>query len=100
MALGNPFDGEIKSLLPVRIYSQKQIFELAKKPSALIEIIDEAPQVNAARIKTQNRDLVNQYKHVESERRELNDKIAEESRLRGEFNDLTRQIDQIEKIGT
>ena len=94
-----PFDGEIKSLLPVRIYSQKQIFELAKKPSALIEIIDEAPQVDAARIKTQNRDLVNQYKHIESERRELNDKIAEESRLRGEFNDLTRQIEQIEKSG-
>lgn len=94
-----PFDGEIKSLLPVRIYSQKQIFELAKKPSALIEIIDEAPQVDAARIKIQNRDLVNRYKHIENERRELNDKIAEESRLRGEFSDLTRQIEQIEKSG-
>ena len=93
------FDGEIRSLFPVRIYSQKQIFELAKKPSALIEIIDEAPQVDAARIKTQNRDLINRYKHIESERRELNDKIAEESRLRGEFNDLARQIEQIEKSG-
>ncbi len=92
-------DGEIKSLFPVRIYSQKQIFELAKNPSALIEIIDEAPEVDAARLKTQNRDLVNQYKQIEGKRRELNDKIAEESRLRGESNDHARQIEQIEKSG-
>ena len=92
-------DGEIKSLFPVRIYSQKQIFELAKNPSALIEIIDEAPEVDAARLKTQNRDLVNQYKQIEGKRRDLNDKIAEESRLRGESNDHARQIEQIEKSG-
>ena len=92
-------DGEIKSLFPVRIYSQKQIFELAKNPSALIEIIDEAPEVDAARLKTQNRDLVNQYKQIEGKRREMNDKIAEESRLRGESNDHARQIEQIEKSG-
>ena len=92
-------EGEIKSLFPVRIYSQKQIYELAKKPSALIEIIDEAPEVDAVRLKTQNRDLVNRYKQIESKRRELNDKIAEESRLRGEFDDLARQIEQIEKSG-
>ena len=93
------FDGEIKSLLPARIYSQKQIFELAKEPSALIGIIDEAPKVDAAQLETQNRNLVNRYKQIEGKRRELNDKIAEESRLRGEFNDLARQIAQIEKSG-
>ena len=92
-------DGEIKSLFPVRIYSQKEIFELAKDPSALIKIIDEAPEVEASRLKTRNRDLVNRYKQIEGRRRELNDKIAEESRLRGEINDHARQIEQIEKSG-
>ena len=94
-----PFDGEIKSLFPVRIYSQKQIYELAKNPRALIEIIDEAPEVDAAKLKTQKRNLENQYKQIEGKRRELNDKIAEESRLHGESNDLARQIEQIEKSG-
>ncbi|MDE0012088.1 MAG: AAA family ATPase [Candidatus Poribacteria bacterium] len=93
------FDGEIKSLLPVRIYSQKQIFELAKEPSALIEIIDEAPEVDAAELKTQNRNLVNRYKQIEGRQRELNDKINEENRLRGESNDFAKQIEQIEKSG-
>ena len=95
----SPCVGEIKSLFPVRIYSQKQIYELAKKPSALIEIIDEVPVVDAARLKTENKDYVNQYKQTESKQRELNDKIAEESRLRGELNDLARQIEYIEKSG-
>jgi len=92
-------DGEIKSLFPVHIYSQKQIYELAKKPSALIEIIDKAPVVDAARLKTEHKDFVNRYKQIESKRRELNEKIAEENRLRGELSDLTRQIEYIEKSG-
>ena len=91
--------GEIKSLFPVRIYSQKQIFELAKNPRALIGIIDEAPEVDAGTIKAQHRELVNQYKQIEGEQRELNEKITRENRLLGECHDLTRQIEQIEKSG-
>ena len=92
-------DGEIKSLFPVRIYSQKEIFELAKEPSALIEIIDEAPAVDAARLQMQNKNLVNRYKQIEGKQRELSDKISQENKLRGELNDHARQIEQIEKSG-
>ena len=92
-------EGEVKSLFPVYIYSQKQIFELSRSPSALIDIIDKAPEVNAVTIKTRHRDLVYRYKQIEGEQQELNDKIAEEKRLRGESNDLVRQIEQIEKSG-
>ena len=91
--------GEIKSLFPVRIYSQKQIFELAKNPRALIDIIDEAPEVDSEKIKAQRRNLVNRYKQIEGRQRELNEKIAQQNRLRGESNDLIRQIEQIEKSG-
>lgn len=92
-------DGEIKSLFPVYIYSQKEIFELSRSPSALIDIIDKAPEVGASTIKTLHRDLVYRYKQLEGEQKELNDKIAEENKLRGEFNDLAQQIEQIEKSG-
>ena len=91
--------GEIKSLFPTYIYSQKQIFELAKKPSALIEIIDEAPEVDAKNIQTRIRELSNRYKQIENRQQELNEKIDQEIRLRGEFNDLARQIEYIEKSG-
>ena len=89
--------GEIKSLFPARIYSQKQIFELAKNPRALIGVIDEAPEVDAETFKAQHRKLVNQYKQIEGRQRELNEKITQENRMLGEHHDLTRQIEEIEK---
>ena len=93
------FQGEIKTLFPVRIYSQKEIFELAKEPSKLIEIIDEVPEVNAENIKTKITEGINRYKQKENNQQELQEKIDQENRLIGEFNDLARQIEYIEKSG-
>ena len=94
-----PFQGEIKTMFPVRIYSQKEIFELAKEPSKLIEIIDEVPEVDAKNIKTEIKDGINRYKYIEKNQQELQEKIDQENRLTGEFNDLARQIEYIEKSG-
>ena len=91
--------GEIKSLFPARIYSQKQIFELAKNPRALIGVIDEAPEVEAETIEGQHKELVYRYKQIEGKQRELNEKITQKNRLQGVSNDLARQIEQIEKSG-
>ena len=91
--------GEIKSLFPARIYSQKQIFELTKNPRALLNIIDEAPAVDYMTIDKKQKEFINRYKQTEQKLRELNEKIAQENRLSGEFNDLARQIDQIERSG-
>ena len=94
-----PFQGEIRTLFPVRIYSQKEIFELAKEPSKLIEIIDEVPEVDAENIKTEVREGINRYKQIENNQQEMQEKIDQEIRLRGEFNDIVRQIEYIEKSG-
>ena len=99
MTLGNLFRVEIKTLFPVRIYSQKEIFELAKEPSKLIKIIDEVSDVDAEKIKTKIREGINRYKQIENKQQELKEKIDQENRLRGEFNDLARQIEYIEKSG-
>ena len=94
-----PFQGEIKTLFPVRIYSQKEIFELAKEPSKLIEIIDEVPEVDAEIIKTEIKEGINLYKQKGNKQQELKEKIDQENRLIGEFNDLAGQIEYIEKSG-
>lgn len=91
--------GEIRSLFPVHIYSQKQIFELAGKPSALLNVIDEAPDVKRAEYDEEQWRLENNYKQTESRIRELNHILGEENRLEGELNDLKRQIRQIESSG-
>ena len=91
--------GEIRSLFPAYVYSQKQIFELAKEPSALLDIVDEAPDVDFATFEKRRKELVNRYKQIEQKIQELSDNIESENRLRGERNDLARQIEQIEKSG-
>ena len=94
-----PFQGEIKTMFPVYIYSQKQIYELARNPRALIDIIDKAPEVEAKNIETRISEVSNRYKQIESKQQELNEKIDQKIRLLGEFNDLARQIEYIEKSG-
>ena len=39
-------EGDIKQRFPVRMYSQKQIFGLARTPLALLRVVDEAPEVD------------------------------------------------------
>ncbi|MDE2724642.1 MAG: ABC transporter [Gemmatimonadota bacterium] len=91
--------GEIRSLFPVHIYSQKQIFELAGEPSALLDIIDEAPDVKKAEYDDIRRRLENHYRQTDARIQELNQILGEENRSKGELNDLKRQIEQIENSG-
>ena len=92
-------DGEIKSLFPIYIYSQKQIYELAQQPDALLDIIDQAPPVNYEGFETEEKALTYRYKQLDQKIAELRGKIEEKGKLTGKLNDVSRQIEQIEKSG-
>ncbi len=92
-------DGEITSLFPVRIYSQKQIFDLAQNPQGLLGIIDEVPEVGFDAYRKNFQDCVNSCKQIVQQHSHLSQKIAEEKKLKGLLHDLTRQIEQVEKSG-
>lgn len=92
-------DGDIRSLFPARIYSQKQIFALAQEPDALLDIIDEDPSVQYAEFEQGYYDRKNDYKRLEQRRKELETKIAQRDRYSGLLQDVSRQIDEIEKSG-
>ena len=92
-------DGEIESLFPAKIFSQKQIFALAQDPQALLKIIGESPEVGYAQCQQEISALNNQYKQKQSQINELFDKCSQKNKLQGECNDLRRQIAEIEKSG-
>lgn len=92
-------DGEIKSLFPIYIYSQKQIYELAQQPDALLDIIDQAPPVNYEGFETEEKALTYRYKQLDQKIAELRGKIKEKGKLTGKLNDVSRHIEQIEKSG-
>lgn len=92
-------EGEIASLFPVHIYSQKQIFELAKNSEALLDIIDKNERVKFSDFQTTQKQLTHKYKQTAQKTNEVEEKIAQKNKLTGELNDLNRQIEQIEKSG-
>ena len=91
--------GDIKSLFPAYIYSQKEIFALAQQPDALLGIIDKDQSVEYENFDNNRETLVNDYKRLMQQIQEREGKIAEKDRLTGLFNDVSRQIEQIEKSG-
>ena len=91
--------GEITSLFPAYIYSQKQIFDIANEPSALLDIIDKAPEVDWDTSDEEYKRLVGEYKKTTNELTEATRKINRENELLGKSNDLASQIKHIEGSG-
>lgn len=92
-------DGDIRSLFSARIYSQKQIFALAQEPDALLDIIDEDSSVKDAEFERDYINRKNGYRRLVQRGRELEAKIAQKNRYSGLLQDVSRQIDEIEKSG-
>ena len=92
-------EGDIRSLFSARIYSQKQIFALAQEPDALLDIIDEDSSVKDAEFERDCINRKNGYRRLVQRGRELEAKIAQKDRYSGLLQDVSRQIDEIEKSG-
>lgn len=94
-----PSHGDIAQRFPVRIYSQKQVFELAKHPQALLQIIDNAPTVNYRNWQLEWDELVSKYLSLRAQEREVQAGLQEESITVGELEDVRRKLDVFEKAG-
>ena len=92
-------EGDIRQRFPVRIYSQKQIFQLAKTPLALLKIIDEAPEVDYPAWSEKWKVEESRFLSIRAKAREIKASFGEESRLRGELADVRRRLDIFEQSG-
>ena len=92
-------EGDIQQRFPVRIYSQKQVFQLAKTPLALLKIIDEAPGVGYDSWSKKWKTEESRFLSLRARAREIEASLAEESRLRGELDDVKRKLAIFEQAG-
>ncbi|MET3702146.1 TrlF family AAA-like ATPase [Citrobacter sp. UYEF32] len=92
-------EGDIAQRFPVRIYSQKQIFELAKHPQALLQVVDDAPAVNHRDWQLKWDELVSKYLSLRAQEREVQAGLQEESVTKGQLEDVKRKLDVFEKAG-
>ncbi|MBM3334432.1 hypothetical protein FJY63_07205 [Candidatus Sumerlaeota bacterium] len=91
--------GEVAQRFPARIYSQKQIFELAKAPLALLRIVDEAPDVDRRSWEERWKEETTRYLALKAKAREIELGLADEPRLRGELEDVRRKMGVFEQAG-
>jgi hypothetical protein len=91
--------GDIAGRFPVRIYSQKQIFELAKRPQALLKIIDDDPAVKFRQWEEGWKALQSRFLTLKAQVREIEASLKDEPRLKGELDDIRRKITAFEQTG-
>ncbi|MCK9588161.1 MAG: AAA family ATPase [Terrimicrobiaceae bacterium] len=91
--------GEVTSRFPVRIYSQKQVFELAGTPSALLRIIDQDQAVGRVEWETEWARESETLHGLCTRIREMRATLDQENRLRGELADVSRKLDVLQAAG-
>jgi len=91
--------GEITQRFPVRVYSQKQIFELAKRPQALLNIIDDAPEVKFREWKEDWNKFQTRFSSLRAQAREIELSLKEMPRIKGELDDIRRKLAVFEQAG-
>lgn len=94
-----PDPGDVAQRFPVRIYSQKQIFELAKAPLALLRIVDEAREVDRPSWEERWKEEEARFLSLQAKAREIEAGLADEPRLRGELEDNKRKLAVFEEVG-
>ncbi len=92
-------EGDIRQRFPVRMYSQKQIFQLAKTPLALLKIVDDAPEVNHRFWKDEWKAEEGRFLSLRAKAREIEAGLSDEPRLRGELDDVKRKLSIFEQAG-
>ena len=92
-------EGDIRQRFPARIYSQKQIFQLAKTPLALLGVVDEAPEVDRHSWAEKWNEKEGRFLSLRAKAREIEAGLAEEPRLRGELDDVKRKLAIFEQAG-
>ena len=94
-----PAEGDIRQRFPVRIYSQKQVFQLAKTPLALLKVIDEAPDVKRHSWSEKWKEEESRFLSLRAQIREINAGLADEPHFRGYLEDLKRKLAVFEQAG-
>lgn len=92
-------EGDITQRFPVRIYSQKQIFDIAKHPQALLKVIDDAPEVDYRNWELRHDELVKRYFSIQARSREIRAGLQEESYVKGQLSDVKRKLEVFESAG-
>ncbi len=91
--------GDIRERFPVRIYSQKQLFDLARDPNALLTVIDDSGDVRGAELMRLREEAEARYLALGAEARALRAQAADLPSRKATLVDVRRKQQILEKGG-
>jgi AAA domain, putative AbiEii toxin, Type IV TA system len=92
-----PISGEISRHFPARIYSQKQIFELARAPLSLLRIVDE--ELDRQEWESRWNEEENRFLSLRAKAREIEAGLAAKARVEGDLSEVKRKLAIFEESG-
>lgn len=84
--------GEVQDRFPVWIYSQKQLFALARDQSALLRVVDSAPEMRLGDWSAKWHQLETRFLSYHTQIRELDTQLRERPRLEGQLSDVAQKL--------
>lgn len=91
--------GDVSTRFPIHIYSQKQIFELARDGEALRGVVNDASPVAYNEWRERFQEEEARFLSLRAKAREIEASVAEEARLAGELEDVLRKLAVFEAAG-
>ncbi len=91
-----PEDGDIRERFPVRIYSQKQLFDVARRPDALLDVIDDTEAVDGAGLHRRSTELTARYLALRAEARALRAEAADLPARNAALSDVRRKLNVLQ----
>lgn len=89
--------GEIRNRFRIRLFSQRQILELANDPHSILQMVDESEAVNGTDFRNRQDKLQTTFLSLRSQIRKLNSNTTRRNRLLGELADIEQKIRIIEQ---
>jgi energy-coupling factor transporter ATP-binding protein EcfA2 len=85
-------EGDVRERFPIRIYSQKQLFDLAKKPNALLTVIDDSQRVKGGELARQMAESESRFISLAAEARALRAQASDLPARKASLTDVRRKI--------
>ena len=89
--------GNIRERFPVRIYSQKQLFDLAKAPNALFTVIDDTAEVRGQDLSRARKNAESKYLSLRADARALHAQAADLPTRQAVLADVRRKIELLQQ---
>ena len=93
-----PQAGRAVDRAPIEIFSQKQIYELARRPQSFLTILDRMPEIGKAEWNEQYAALENQFRKAREELRDLLTESGRADRLRGRLQEVQGRLRHLDQL--